>query len=82
MGKSIDDHIFCRTLYGMEARRGRPRKAPEERLAERIEVRADSSDKRLLEEAAEKSGEKLSDWIRDRLVRAAKRELRRSSTSA
>lgn len=59
----------------MKRKRGRPPKSPEGRLVERIEVRADAADKLQLEKAAEVAGLKLSDWIRDRLKRAAQSEL-------
>jgi uncharacterized protein (DUF1778 family) len=43
----------------------------------RVYVRAEDSDKVLFEDAAEAAGISLSEWIRDRLVKAAKRELKR-----
>jgi uncharacterized protein (DUF1778 family) len=55
--------------------RGRPPKPPEERMAERIEVRADPGEKARLEKAADRAGMKLSDWIRNRLATAADAEL-------
>ena len=58
---------------------GRPPKPPDERLAARIDVRADGADRQAFERAAEKAGLKLSDWIRDRLRAAAKRELGKSA---
>jgi len=75
MGKMIDGRYFCRTIFIMKRGRGRPPKPSDERKQERLEVRADSADKRQLEEAAERSGLKLSDWIRDRLKSAATAEL-------
>jgi uncharacterized protein (DUF1778 family) len=59
----------------MKRGRGRPRKPADERLTERIEVRAESDEKQHLESAAERAGMKLSDWIRDRLKTAATKEL-------
>jgi predicted HicB family RNase H-like nuclease len=60
----------------MEKRgRGRPPKPPDERMVERVEVRADQGEKQRLELAAERAGMKLSDWIRDRLKTAADAEL-------
>jgi uncharacterized protein (DUF1778 family) len=61
----------------MKRTRGRPKKSPDERMVERIEVRADRAEKQRLEEAADIAGLKLSDWIRDRLAAAAAAELRR-----
>lgn len=43
----------------------------------RLYVRAIDDEKVLLEEAARLAGMSLSDWIRDRLVKAASRELKR-----
>jgi uncharacterized protein (DUF1778 family) len=59
----------------MKRGRGRPRKPADERLTERIEVRAETGEKSQLEKAAERAGMKLSDWIRDRLATAASKEL-------
>jgi hypothetical protein len=67
--------IFCRTILDMKRTRGRPAKTPAERKGERVEVRADSLEKRQFEKAAAKAGIKLSDWIRTRLNAAARREL-------
>jgi predicted HicB family RNase H-like nuclease len=53
---------------------GRPPKGGERRSA-RIGLRAEPSDKERYELAAEKAGLTLSDWIKARLDRAAKREL-------
>lgn len=46
----------------------------------RLYLRSEDADKRLYEEAALAAGLTLSDWIRDRLTKAAKRELRRRPT--
>jgi hypothetical protein len=61
-----------------KARMGRPPKAPEDRLTERLEVRAAAEEKADFERCAAGAGIRLSDWIRDRLKAAAKRELRRA----
>jgi uncharacterized protein (DUF1778 family) len=60
----------------MNAKMGRPPKPPEERLTERLEVRAATDEKADFERSAALAGLKLSDWIRDRLKRASRRELR------
>lgn len=60
---------------------GRPRKLPGQLRSERIEVRADASEKRLLESAANEAGMKLSDWIRDRLHSEATSELAEAALS-
>lgn len=59
----------------MKRERGRPPKPANERLTERIEVRADLAEKQRLEQAADCAGLKLSDWIRERLKVAADAEL-------
>jgi uncharacterized protein (DUF1778 family) len=43
----------------------------------RLYVRAIDSEKELIETAARQAGMTLSDWIRDRLVKAAEREAKR-----
>ncbi len=58
--------------------RGRPALPEEEKQTERIEVRADIASKQRLEQAAERAGMKLSDWIRERLAAAATAELNRN----
>lgn len=60
----------------MPRKRGRPPKPPEERLTERLEVRAAADEKADFERSAAIAEMKLSDWIRDRLKACAKRELR------
>ena len=57
---------------------GRPKKPPDERLNERLDVRAATNEKADFEQAADIAEMKLSDWIRDRLKAAAKRELRKA----
>lgn len=53
---------------------GRPPKSPEESLTERLYVRLSKDEKQLLEDAARKKEMKLSAWIRQRLLAAAKRD--------
>lgn len=57
-----------------EATMGRPIKGGEARTA-RIGLRSEPADKERYERAAKKAGLTLSDWIKARLDRAAKREL-------
>jgi predicted HicB family RNase H-like nuclease len=52
---------------------GRPRKEPAEQLSEIVPVRMTRAEREQIEAAAEKSGVKLSAWIRACLARAAKR---------
>ncbi|MCA9230932.1 MAG: DUF1778 domain-containing protein [Planctomycetales bacterium] len=54
---------------------GRPPKG-DKAQSTRLYVRAVDADKELLEEAAEAAGMSLSEWIRDRLLKTAKRELK------
>ncbi len=56
---------------------GRPKKPPAEVLAERMELRLTTAERRAYEAAAEQAGQSLSAWIRDRLSKAAKRESKR-----
>jgi predicted HicB family RNase H-like nuclease len=57
-----------------ERKMGRPPKGDERRTA-RIGIRTEPTDKGRYERAAEKAELSLSDWIKSRLDRAAKREL-------
>jgi hypothetical protein len=62
---------------GKDARQpGRPPIGDEPQAA-RLYLRAEDADKALFSAAAEAADMKLSEWIRDRLVRAAKAELKR-----
>jgi predicted HicB family RNase H-like nuclease len=61
----------------MEKRpRGRPPKPQEEVLNTRLELRLAAAERDEYERAAEKAGVSLAAWMRDRLSKAAKRELR------
>ena len=53
---------------------GRPPKG-ERTQTDRINLRAESQEKARFETAARKAGLSLTDWMKDRLRRAAKREL-------
>ncbi|UBV20365.1 MULTISPECIES: hypothetical protein [Mycolicibacterium] len=57
------------------ARTGRPPIPEDERLDERVDVRMKSAEKLLIEEAA--GEENVSTWARQRLLQAARRDLRR-----
>jgi predicted HicB family RNase H-like nuclease len=54
---------------------GRPPKGDRTQAA-RLYLRADDDEKARYDEAAVKAGLSLSEWIRDRLNRAARRELK------
>jgi len=56
---------------------GRPKLAPAERLAEIVQFRLTSDERAECERAASKAGVKFSTWIRDTLVKTAKRQSRR-----
>ena len=55
---------------------GRPALKPAERLAEIVQFRLTAEERAQCEQAAELEGVKFSTWIRDRLLRAAKREIK------
>ena len=57
---------------------GRPPKEPTDRLAEIIQFRMTEAERKQCEHAADRAGVKFSAWIRDRLLRAAKRESAKS----
>jgi uncharacterized protein (DUF1778 family) len=48
-------------------------------LTSRLELRLTDAEKELYQRAAEKDGRPLSNWIRDRLSKAAKAELVQSA---
>jgi len=56
---------------------GRPEIPAEERKAVIVACRVDADERAQLDQAAEKAGIRLSDWMRERLLSAAKRELRK-----
>lgn len=47
----------------------------------RLDMRVSESEKELFQRAAEQDGRPLSNWIRDRLLRAAREELGEGGTS-
>jgi predicted HicB family RNase H-like nuclease len=61
----------------MKTKRGRPPKPKSELAEERIELRLLPAEKAEWQTAAERAGQSLSAWIRERLTRAAKRESKR-----
>lgn len=58
------------------ARTGRPPKPEAERQTETIRLTLKAADDALIRRAVERSGLKLAAWLRDRALRAARRELR------
>jgi antitoxin component of RelBE/YafQ-DinJ toxin-antitoxin module len=64
----------------MEKRpRGRPEIPEEERKGVIVACRVDAEERAQFDQAAERAGLRLSDWLRDRLRAAARRELRKRS---
>jgi hypothetical protein len=64
--------------FHMEKRtRGRPEIPAEDRKAMQVACRVDADERAQLDQAADKAGIRLSDWMRERLLSAAKRELRK-----
>ncbi len=57
------------------AKPGRPRKAPEDAKTHPVQIRLSDSEKRAFRRAAEVAGIGTSSWMRERLRRAALREL-------
>jgi uncharacterized protein (DUF1778 family) len=48
---------------------------PDSTLTSRLELRLAEGDKELFQRAADQDGRSLSNWIRDRLLKAAKAEV-------
>ena len=62
----------------MEKRpRGRPEKPESERKKRMIAFRVEDDERDQLEQAAELSGVRLSEWIRAKLLSAARREIKK-----
>jgi predicted HicB family RNase H-like nuclease len=55
----------------------RPKKPPDEVASKRIDLRATPAELAEYERAAERTGQTLSAWIKERLNRSAKRESKR-----
>ena len=53
---------------------GRPPKPKAEQLAEIVPIRLTRAEREACEQAANRADAKLTTWMRDRLVRTAKRE--------
>ena len=54
--------------------RGRPAKPPEDSKADILHLRIGQEERIAYQKSAERCGIALSEWVRDRLNRAAKRE--------
>ena len=66
--------------FGMKTRMGRPPKPEAEQASEIIALRMTEAERKQCEHVASKAEMKLSAWIRDRVLRAAKREAKREVT--
>jgi uncharacterized protein (DUF1778 family) len=62
----------------MARKRGRPRVGPGKAKADYLEVRLEVAEKEAFKEAADIAGLALSAWVRERLRKAARRELEES----
>ena len=58
-----------------QPRMGRPPKAPEDRASDAFHFRVRSDYGELIRRAAEGSGQSVSGWIRDRVLKAAREEV-------
>jgi hypothetical protein len=72
--KYLDESVFCPYAYRM-AKLGRPKKAKGSAKEEYLELRLDASEKQAFWDAANLSGMALSVWVRERLRKAARKEL-------
>lgn len=53
--------------------KGRPPKAPDKVLGERLELRLTTAERKAYEQTANRAGLSVSEWIRETLSRAAAR---------
>ena len=65
----------------MARKRGRPPVDPEKAKAAILEVRLEVAEKNAFKEAADLAGLALSAWVRERLRRAARKELEEADLS-
>lgn len=75
--QGVDGRFFSHYRNDMGKTRGRPPKPEGTTLPEVLQIRLTGDDKARWMAAAERSGVSLSEWIRDRLEKAAKRESKR-----
>jgi hypothetical protein len=59
----------------MKKKRGAPKKAPDKKKGELLQIRVGEAEKQAFAAAAEADGKTISAWIRDRLRRDSRREL-------
>ena len=70
----MTESLFVRTVLYMK-KTGRPKKPAGSTKGDYIEVRCEEAEKAAFRTAAEAAGLPLSGWIRERLRRAARKEL-------
>jgi predicted HicB family RNase H-like nuclease len=58
----------------MKNKGGRPKKAPKDSRSEIVLVRMTPAERAACEKAAETAGIRLSEWIRERVAKAVKRQ--------
>jgi hypothetical protein len=58
----------------MKKRMGRPPVPAEDQLSEIVQFRLTPNERKACEAAAERAGVRFSAWIRERLIRAARRD--------
>ena len=77
MIKCLDSPHFVGTLYSMKTTKkmGRPKKKLDAVKSSWLEVRCEESERESFRAAAEAAGLGMSAWIRERLRRAARKEL-------
>ncbi|OYV52127.1 MAG: hypothetical protein B7X10_00225 [Burkholderiales bacterium 21-58-4] len=66
----------------MNSKTGRPRKAPEDSLTEIVPIRLTQAERDQCEIAAKRTGRKLTAWIRERAVKAAKHEVKQMAAES
>ena len=74
MANSLDGHTFC-PYYSAMKKTGRPKKRLDAVKTEYIELRVEEGEKQSFRDASDAAGMAMSAWIRDRLRRAARKEL-------
>ena len=67
---------LCKYNNGMNGQKGRPFRDPEAGATKIVPIRMTDAEKNTFNKAAKQAKVTLSEWIRDRLARVAKRELK------
>jgi hypothetical protein len=69
-------HYLCRYNISMTGQRGRPLRDPIAGSSKIVPIRMTNAEKKMFVRAAKRAKVTLSEWIRNRLTKAAKRESR------